>query len=156
MSCEGLEDNYALHGGGVSGALMVEGYGSADNKRVVTGLMNVVVRCCEEGTHAPQRGYTAAPRPLGAGGLSPLRHLVTRHDVIRHSCRHDSTDLDLLIRHLTVPPLTPPVWIADTREIGHSDPQNLLFGKPHIGGMLRRKNGRPLEGKDSHIGFRVY
>ena len=35
---------------------MVEGYGSADNRRVVTGLMKVVVRCCEEGTHTPHGG----------------------------------------------------------------------------------------------------
>ena len=43
---------------------MVEGYGSADNRRVVTGLMNVVVRCCEEGTHTPHGGTNSLYKPL--------------------------------------------------------------------------------------------
>ena len=44
MSCEGLEDNYALHGGGVSGALMVEGARERDNRRVVTVWMGLGFR----------------------------------------------------------------------------------------------------------------
>eukprot|EP01044_Picomonas_judraskeda_P000161 COSAG03_NODE_7_length_25331_cov_113.442375_6_plen_78_part_00 len=50
---------------------MVEGYGSADNRRVVTGLMKVVVRCCEKGTHTPREGeQTAMSRPFSTSAPS--------------------------------------------------------------------------------------
>ena len=114
---------------------------------------------------AGRAGHVLAPRPVvAASGRREVADILVVIDRIararcdhcavagdeRHDgrgeaepgCEHHHGRAPRCFLSATVTPCSL-LWDADTREIGYRDPQNLLFEKPHIRGILRRKNGRP-------------